>query len=176
VISSRVNRDNMTDLAYEKARRAGNLDGDVIVYLPDAKVAWTDSYLGHAGVAPMLLQGGSTPYLASLRRMRAALPELGTIVPGHGPVGDGHAAIDWLVGCLERLLHDVGEARRAGRSLRQTPETCPSPFADGLDPRVVAAPASYQLPQDLVRQRLLELMRNLHRLNMLATDRALESA
>ena len=219
VISSRVNRDNMTDLANEKARRADNMDadvglldavtdwrrpdvvfdsaaevdlggrvvqllcfgpgngpGDTIVYLPDAKVAWTGNYLPHAGLAPMLLQGGPAPYLASLRRMRAALPELGTIVPGHGPPGDGHPAIDWLVGYLERLLHDVGEARRTGRSLRQTLETCPSPFADGLDPRVVAALARYQLPQDLVRQRLLELLRNLHRLNVLATYRALESA
>jgi glyoxylase-like metal-dependent hydrolase (beta-lactamase superfamily II) len=130
VLSSRINRDNMTDLAAEKARRADNLDGDValldavtdwrrpdvvfesaaeidlggrvvqllyfgpgngpgdtIVYLPDAKVAWTGNYLGHAGIAPMLLQGGPTPDLASLRRLRAALPELGTIVPGHGPVG-----------------------------------------------------------------------------------------
>jgi cyclase len=219
VLSSRINRDNMTDLAAEKARRADNLDGDValldavtdwrrpdvvfesaaeidlggrvvqllylgpgngpgdtIVYLPDAKVAWTGNYLGHAGIAPMLLQGGPTPDLASLRRLRAALPELGTIVPGHGPVGDGHAAIDWLIGYLERLRHDVGEARQAGRTLRQTLETCPSPFADDLDPRVVAALARYRLPQDLVRRRLLELMRDLHRLNVLATYRALESA
>jgi cyclase len=107
VISSRPNRDNMTDLAYEKARRAGNMygdaalldavtdwrrpdvvfqsaaeidlggrvvqlwyfgpgngPGDTIVYLPDARVAWTGNYLGHAGIAPMLLQGGPVPYLA----------------------------------------------------------------------------------------------------------------
>jgi cyclase len=219
VISSRINRDNMTDLAYEKARRAGNMYGDValldavtawrkpdvvfdaaaeidlggravqllyfgpgngpgdtIVYLPDAHVAWTGNYLSHAGIAPMLLQGGPTPYLASLRRMREALPELRTIVPGHGPVGDGHAAIDWLVGYLEQLLHDVAQARQAGRTMQQTLQTCPSPFADGLDPRVVSALTRYQLPQDVARQRLLELMRNLHRLNVLATYRALEWA
>jgi cyclase len=219
VVSSRINRDNMTDLAYEKARRAGNMygdgalldavtewrrpevvfdaaaeidlggrvvqlwyfgpgngPGDTIVYLPDARVAWTGNYLSHAGIATMLLQGGPTPYLASLRRMREALPELRTIVPGHGPVGDGHAAIDWLVDYLEQLLHDVAEAHQAGRTVQQAQETCPSPFADGLDPRVVGALAHYQLPQDSARQRLLELMRNLHRLNVLATYRALESA
>jgi cyclase len=219
VVSSRSNRDSMTDLAYEKARRAGNMygdralldavtdwrrpevvfdaaaeidlggrvvqlwyfgpgngPGDTIVYLPDARVAWTGNYLSHAGIATMLLQGGPTPYLASLRRMREALPELRTIVPGHGPVGDGHAAIDWLVGYLEQLLHDVAEARQAGRTVQQAQETCPSPFADGLDPRVVSALAHYQLPQDSARQRLLKLMRNLHRLNVLATYRALESA
>jgi cyclase len=219
VVSSKINRDNMTDLAYEKARRAGNMygevalldavtdwrrpevvfetaaeidlggrvvqlwyfgpgngPGDTIVYLPDAQVAWTGNYLNHAGVAPMLLQGGPIPYLDSLRRMRAALPALRTIVPGHGPVGDGRAAIDWLIGYLEQLLHDVREARRAGRTVQQTLETCPSPFAAGLDPRLVSALASYQLPQDTARHRLLELMGNLHRLNVFATYRALECA
>jgi cyclase len=218
VVSSRINRDNMTDLAYEKVRRAGNMygevalldavtdwrrpevvfetaaeidlggrvvqllyfglgngPGDTIVYVPDAQVAWTGNYLSHAGIAPMLLQGGPAPYLASLRRMRQALPELRTIVPGHGPIGDGHAAIDWLVGYLEQLLHDVTEARQAGRTAQEALETCPSPFADGLDPRLVSAVARYQLPRDVARQRLLELMRNLHRLNVLATYRALES-
>ena len=108
--------------------------------------------------------------------MRAALPELRTIVPGHGPAGDGHAAIDWLVGYLEQLLQDVAQARQAGRTAQEAVEACPSPFADGLDPRVVGALARYQLPQDVARRRLLELMRNLHRLNVLATYRALESA
>jgi hypothetical protein len=91
-------------------------------------------------------------------------------------VGDGHAAIDWLIGYLEQLLHDVGEARRAGHTVQQTLETCPSPFAAGLDPRVVSALASYQLPQDTARHRFLQLMGNLHRLNVLATYRALERA
>jgi cyclase len=108
--------------------------------------------------------------------MRAALPELRTIVPGHGPVGAGHAAIDWLVSYLEQLLHDVAEARQAGQTVKQAQETCPSPFADGLDPRLISALARYQLPQDVARRRLLELMRNLHRLNVLATYRALEPA
>ena len=48
------------------------------------------------------------------------------------------------------------------------------PFADGLDPQVASTVARYQLPQDVDRHRLLELMRNLHRLNVLATYRALE--
>jgi cyclase len=180
VVSSRINRDIMTDLGGRIVQLLyfgpGNGPGDTIVYVPDARVAWTGNYLNHAGIAPMLLQGGPIPYLDSLRRMRAALPELCTIVPGHGPVGDGHAAIDWLIGYLEQLLHDVGEARRAGRTVQQTLETCPSPFAAGLDPRVVSALASYQLPQDTARHRLLELMGNLHRLNVLATYRALECA
>jgi cyclase len=132
----RVNKDNTTDLGYEKKIRSGNMygdeglldavtrwrmpevafdsfaevdlgdrvvqlwhfgagngPGDTIVYVPDTRTTWTGNYLSHAGVAPMLLQGGPQPYLASLERMRTALPELGTIVAGHGPMGDGPAAI-----------------------------------------------------------------------------------
>ncbi|MEU0567577.1 hypothetical protein ABZ297_19625 [Nonomuraea sp. NPDC005983] len=36
--------------------------------------------------------GDPVPRPVALRRMRGALPELETIVPGHGPMGDGHAA------------------------------------------------------------------------------------
>ncbi|MCA2221686.1 MBL fold metallo-hydrolase [Nonomuraea aurantiaca] len=79
----------------------GNGPGDTVVYVPDTRTAWTGNFLCHAGTAHMLLQGGPEPYLASLRRMREALPELDTIVPGHGPMGDGPAAIDALVGYLE---------------------------------------------------------------------------
>lgn len=195
VISSRINRDNMTDLAYEKARRAGNMyedaalldavtdwrkpdvafdsaaeidlrgrvvqllyfgpgngPGDTIVYLPDAQVAWTGNYLSHAGIAPMLLQGGPTPYLASLRRMRAALPQVRTIVPGHGPVGDGHAR--------DRLAHRLpraGPARRRrgppGRpycaagagDLPLTVRRRPRP-ASGQRPGPLPAPAGHRSP------------------------------
>ena len=103
----------------------GNGPGDTIVYAPETRTARTGNYLSHAGVAPMLLQGGPQPYLASLERMRTALPELGTIVPGHGPMGDGPAAIGWLTGYLTRFrnlhrlnimatyrLYEAGTARR----------------------------------------------------------------
>ncbi len=63
----------------------------------------------------MLLQGWPTPYLASLRRMREVPPELRTIVPGHGPVGDGPAAIDWLVGCLYVPEVGAGKGEDLGR-------------------------------------------------------------
>jgi len=43
--------------------------------------------------------------------MRTALPELGTIVPGHGPVGEGLAALHWLTGYLTRLDGDVARTR-----------------------------------------------------------------
>ncbi|MEV4011946.1 MBL fold metallo-hydrolase [Nonomuraea angiospora] len=217
VVSSRVNRDNMADLAYEKQTRAANMygddalldtvttwrrpdlvfdayaeidlggrvvqlhhfgpgngPGDTVVYVPDTRTAWTGNFLCHAGTAHMLLQGGPEPYLGSLRRMREALPELETIVPGHGPMGDGPAAVDALIGYLERLHDEVLASVEAGRSLEETYAACTDPWAEALDPGLAAALARYPVPRELAERGMLALCRDLHRLNILATYRLYE--
>ncbi|MGW4474548.1 MBL fold metallo-hydrolase [Nonomuraea sp. NPDC004354] len=214
IVSSRLNKENMADLDYEKQVRSGNMygdeasltavtrwrlpdiifdsfaeidlggrtvqlwhfgpgngPGDTVVYVPDTRTAWTGNFLAHAGIAHMLLQGGPLPYLESLRRMRQALPDLETIVPGHGPMGGGHAAIDTLIAYLERLHEEVLAAVRAGRPLDETMAACTNPWAERLDPALSAALATYQVPPDLARHAMLDLCRNLHRLNILATYR-----
>ncbi len=214
VVSSRINRENMDDLGYEKAARAGNMygdealldavtrwrrpdlvfdtfaeidlggravqlwhfgpgngPGDTVVYVPDARAAWTGNLLCHAGTAHMLLQGGPEPYVGTLRRMKETLPELETIIPGHGPAGDGHEAIDTLVAYLERLHEEVTASVAAGHDLAETQAACTDPWAAGLDPRLAAAMAGYPIPADLARRGMLELCRHLHRLNVLATYR-----
>ncbi|MER5998650.1 MBL fold metallo-hydrolase [Nonomuraea angiospora] len=217
VVSSRTNRDNMSDLAYEKQTRSANMygddalldaittwrlpdlvfdeyaeidlggrvvqlhhfgpgngPGDTVVYVPDTRTAWTGNFVCHAGTAHMLLQGGPEPYLGSLRRMREALPELETIVPGHGPMGDGPAAVDALIGYLERLHDEVLASVRAGRSLEETYAACADPWAEALDPGLAAALARYPVPRELAEQGMLALCRDLHRLNVLATYRLYE--
>lgn len=213
VVSSRINKENMADLAYEKRVRSGNMygdeglfdavtrwrtpdvafdghveidlggraiqlwhfgpgngPGDTVVYVPDVRTAWTGNFLCHAGTAHMLLQGGPLPYLESLRRMKRALPELRTIVPGHGPMGDGPTAIDTLVEYLERLHTEVTEAVAAELTLEQTEISCTNPWAERLDPVLGAAFAAYTaVPQDVARAGFLDLCRNLHRLNVMAT-------
>lgn len=216
VLSSRGNKEQMTDLAYEQQLRRqnmygdesllddigswrkpdvtfdvdaeidlgerivellhfgpGNGPGDTIVYVPDAWVAWTGNYLCHAGTAPMLLQGGPEPYLASLRRMRDALPDLGTIVPGHGPIGDGHQAIDWLMDYLVRLRDDVAALYESGHSMPETVRRCHSPFADSLEPDLLSALEQYEGSTADSSTAYLALCRDLHRLNILATYMAL---
>jgi cyclase len=42
----------------------GNAPGDTVVYVPDARVAWTGNFLPRAGIAPMLLEGGPTGSVA----------------------------------------------------------------------------------------------------------------
>ena len=219
IVSSRVNKQNMTDLGYEKRIRSGNMygderlldavtgwrapevvfesfaeidlggrvvqlwhfgpgngPGDTIVYVPDARTAWTGNYLCHAGVAHMLLQGGPRPYLGSLRKMREALPELETIVPGHGPMGDGHTAISTLEEYLARLDDEVAAAVAAGHTLEETISACTDPWAAGLDPVLAEALSRYPVPAAAAQQGMLALNRNLHRLNILATYRVYQAA
>jgi cyclase len=217
IVSSLANKQNMTDLAYEKQVRSGNMygdeglfdavtqwrtpdvvftgfaeidlggrtvqlwhfgpgngPGDTIVYVPDTRTAWTGNFLTHAGIAHMLLQGGPDPYLSSLHAMRTALPELEAIVPGHGPMGDGPAAIDALTGYLERLRDEVHAAVVAGLGLPETMAACTDPWAQGLDATLATAMAGYRLPADRAQQGMLVLCRDLHRLNVLATFRLFE--
>ncbi|NUW41146.1 MBL fold metallo-hydrolase [Nonomuraea rhodomycinica] len=144
----------------------GNGPGDTVVYVPDTRVAWTGNLLCHAGIAHMLLQGGPEPYIATMRAMKEALPDLETIIPGHGPAGDGHAAVDTLISYLERLHEEVDSAVRQGRTLEETMGACTDPWAERLDPALAAA-----LGPPAAQHAMLDLCRNLHRLNVLATYR-----
>lgn len=151
----------------------GNGPGDTVVYSPRARTAWTGNFLASAGSSHMLLQGGPEPYIASLRAMQQALPELETIVTGHGPSGDGHPAITALLDYLQRLRDDVAGAVEAGRTLDETYALATDPWADGLEDDFEAALAAYGLPAEGLR-RFLELTRNLHRLNVMTTYRVYE--
>ncbi|WP_433756818.1 MBL fold metallo-hydrolase [Nocardia sp. CA-135398] len=152
----------------------GNGPGDTIVYVPSQRTAWTGNFLTGAGSAHMLLQGGPEPYIGSLRAMQQALPDLETIVPGHGPMGRGRRAITVLIDYLERLRDEVSAAFEAGRTLDETYELCTDPWATDLDPEFATALSEYEIPFDLAEQGFLELCRNLHRLNILTTYRVCE--
>ena len=141
----------------------GNGPGDVIVYEPVTKAAWTGNFLPRGGVGPMLLEGGPGPYIESLEKMRDAI-EVKTVVCGHGPMGEGHDAIDTMIGYLRGLRDSVDAAVRAGQALEATVDqtALPERFASPDLP----APAGEMLGQ---------LNRQMHRLNVVATYRALEA-
>jgi cyclase len=155
---------------------AGNGPGDTVVYVPDIRTAWTGNYLVHAGIGAMLLQGGPDPYLASLRQMRETLPELETIVPGHGPMGDARSAIEWLIAYLERLRESVTTAFESGLTVDETIAQSTDPWATGLDPTLAHALEEYTATAPRAADAMLALVRNLHRLNILATYRILETS
>jgi len=202
IVSSRINRASMCDLAREKRIRSRNLrgnlaaieqvtrwrepdvtfehfmeidlggrtvqlwafgqgngPGDVVVYEPVTRAAWTGNFLGHAGVAPMLLEGGPEPYIESLRRMRAAL-DTQVIVPGHGPMARGGETIDWMIDYLATLDRAVRAGVDQGLTLEQLLARRQPPTAEQLPPQA--------------RQHLGDLNRNMDRLNVLATFRDLE--
>jgi cyclase len=150
----------------------GNGPGDVVVYAPSARTAWTGNFVSNGGVA-MLLQGGPGPYVESLRRMQASLPDLETIIPGHGPSGNGPQAVSDLIGYLERLDAEVSAAVEAGRTLEETYDAVTDPYAEGLPESLLAGLAAYDVPQDLARAGFLDLVRHLHRLNVLTAYRVL---
>ncbi|MGI5282684.1 hypothetical protein ACQEVF_05070 [Nonomuraea polychroma] len=104
----------------------GNGPGDTIVYVPDTRTAWTGNFVGHAGVAHMLLPGGPEPYADSLRRMRE---------------GPARARDDrprsWLDG------------RRPGAAWRRPTPRAPTRGPRISTPGLLAAPARYAVPQDL---------------------------
>ncbi|HET6340794.1 MAG TPA: MBL fold metallo-hydrolase [Gemmatimonadota bacterium] len=62
----------------------GNTPGDAVVYVPEARVAWTGNLVLGVGV-PFLIEGGAEPYLRTIERFADAL-DVETIVPGHGPI------------------------------------------------------------------------------------------
>ncbi|MGD8375180.1 MAG: MBL fold metallo-hydrolase [Acidobacteriota bacterium] len=138
----------------------GNAPGDTIVYVPTARAAWTGNYLMAKGVPPMLLEGGTGPYIASLERMQATI-DCETIIPGHGPTGEAQPAIQNFLAYLRELHERVRQAIR-----------------DGLD--VDAATASYAMSPLLgpptgasPDQGMAAMTPHLHRLNVMAEYRAL---
>ncbi|MGD8830797.1 MAG: MBL fold metallo-hydrolase [Pseudomonadales bacterium] len=138
----------------------GNAPGDTIAYVPNAKVAWTGNYLMAVGVPPMLLEGGTAPYIASLQRFKATL-DVEIIVPGHGPMGPAQASVDNFIAYLQELHTHVSRS-----------------ITDGLDARaaVDAYPISPLLhpPADVTPNPAMAAMApHLHRLNVLAEYRAL---
>jgi cyclase len=95
----------------------GNTPGDTVVYVPEAKVAWTGNLVLGEGTIPFLIEGGAGDYRQTIARFARAL-EVTTIVPGHGPLTSG-PILDRYVRYLGELTESVGKATRAGQSLEE---------------------------------------------------------
>ncbi|MEU6586512.1 MBL fold metallo-hydrolase [Nocardia sp. NPDC046763] len=139
----------------------GNGPGDTIVFDRDTGTAWTGNFLMSAGLPPMLLEGGPVPYLESLRAMQQTLP-VQVVVPGHGPAGDGAAALRNFIDYLQQLLDQVTAARATGWSAEET-------VARIATPDLLRVPATIHPTPEMQ-----QLLGHLHRLNVLATYRDLE--
>lgn len=136
----------------------GNGPGDTLVYLPDAKVAWTGNFIGPAGFPGMLLIGDPISYRHTVLAMRATL-DIDTFVPGHGFIGPAQPGIDGFLTYLDHLGESVAAAKAAGQSADELYDKVPM---RGIDPPP-GAPKPY-----------VELMNSLHKLNILLTYHWLE--
>ena len=96
----------------------GNTLGDVVVYVPEAKVAWTGNLIFGEGLIPWAIEGDTPAYKRTLTRLAAKL-DIETIVPGHGLMTSGNM-IDTYIRYLNDHINTVRNAIRSGQTLEQT--------------------------------------------------------
>jgi cyclase len=96
----------------------GNTPGDTVVYVPEARVAWTGNLILGEGTIPFLIEGGAGAYLETIARFAHTI-EVERIVPGHGTLATGDILGRYL-GYLSKLTESVRGAIRAGQTLKET--------------------------------------------------------
>src|SRR3984893_1922067 len=92
----------------------GNTPGDTVVYVPEARVAWTGNLIVGEGSNPLLIEGGAGDYLETIAKFTHML-EVRTIVPGHGLLTSG-AILSRYLAYLSELIESLRRAIRAGQS------------------------------------------------------------
>jgi cyclase len=95
----------------------GNTPGDTVVYVPEARVAWTGNLIVGEGSIPFLIEGGAGEYLETMAKFAHTL-EVATIIPGHGLLCSGGIFGRYLP-YLSELIESVRKSIRAGQSLQQ---------------------------------------------------------
>ncbi|MEE8172735.1 MAG: MBL fold metallo-hydrolase [Alphaproteobacteria bacterium] len=96
---------------------AGNTPGDTVVYVPEARVAWTGNLVLGEGIIPFLIEGGAVDYLATIARF-AQTVNARTIIPGHAIPTTG-AILGRYLAYLNDLVHAVRGARLQGHTLEE---------------------------------------------------------
>ncbi len=101
----------------------GNTPGDVVVYLPESKIAWTGNLVLGDGSIPFLLEGDAGGYLETIAHFERAL-DVEAIVPGHGDMTSG-LILGRYLRYLSELIDSLRMHLREGHSLEQTLESLP---------------------------------------------------
>ena len=112
---------------------AGNTPGDIVVFVPEARVAWTGNFIIGEGSNPPLFETGAATYLATLTKMRATL-DVETIVPGHLGITDDRT-IDRYLGYMGRLVREVRAAIHEGKTVEEllgSSQLGADPFLEGF--------------------------------------------
>ena len=96
---------------------AGNTPGDTVVYVPEAKAAWTGNLVLGEGIIPFLIEGGAVNYVATIARFIQRI-DARTIIPGHAIPTTG-ATLGRYLAYFNDLIHAVRGARLQGDSLEK---------------------------------------------------------
>ncbi len=95
----------------------GNTPGDTVVFVPEARVAWTGNLILGEGTIPFLIEGGAGAYLETMAKFTHTL-EVGSIVPGHGLLTSG-AILGRYLPYLSELIESVGKLSGPARTWRK---------------------------------------------------------
>ena len=133
---------------------SGNTPGDTVVYVPDAKAAWTGNLVLGGATIPFLIEGGGVDYLATLARF-AQTVDAHTIIPGHAFPTTG-AILGTYLAYLNDLVHTVRGARLQGHTLEEV--------LSGNE-----LPATYVIPADSPLAALGDFNTAVHRWNLRVT-------
>ena len=95
----------------------GNTAGDTVVYVPEARAAWTGNLIV-GGIIPPVFEGQPERYIETLARFAREL-DVSTIVPGHGPLED-ESVLQRHFAYLLDLLASVRWAVSEGLSEEET--------------------------------------------------------
>lgn len=109
-----------------------NTPGDVVIYLPDAQIAFTGNLVAGPSF-PLLLEGHAKEYRETIHRFKETL-RVKTIVPGHTGLQPDAAALDRYLVYLANLEREVQQVVAEGKSLEET---------------LAAIPVDSYLPPDL---------------------------
>jgi cyclase len=96
----------------------GNTPGDTVVYVPEAKTAWTGNLLLGEKTIPWAIEGKMQAYQKTIQRMANTL-DIKTIVPGHVLISD-HTLLDIYAQYLEGHIQSVRNAVDDGKSSKET--------------------------------------------------------
>jgi glyoxylase-like metal-dependent hydrolase (beta-lactamase superfamily II) len=127
--------------------------GDLVVWVPDAKVLWVGNMIQAPSPAlPWLLEGRHHDTIETLSRVKAFLPEDATIIPGHGkPMRP--SGIDFPLNYLRELDGSVRKAIDEGRSAEEAQNAVPMAHYSDYSlfewaHRTVNVPAAYSHLRD----------------------------
>ena len=106
-------------------------EGDLFIWVPEDKVFWTGNpIVAQPPALPWLLDGKHEEVLATLKKIRAFLPEDAVVVPGHG-VPIQPKDIDFKIRYLESLHKEVKNAVEQGMTVEEAQKTITMPDFQG---------------------------------------------